>query len=284
MTDEVPAEVVTERGVLALEILCAVLPHHRDAGLGDCSELVDGHVLRRDHDGDVLTDLVADAPCSRSAISDADATLTPEDRRRELARGSQLVVTARELAVELPSSKLAEDLPDARRLDESERNQIAPPISSWMSRSRSEVLAQHRSVVTREGEERRIGRERLDERNDPGGVELLRAQPLDDPRGDVIAPTMRSMSRRRTFRRSSQSYASSEVSSRASAAIPSRQTGTSTPSSSLSSSAPSEELRGLLVAPQVRVHGVICVEITEPPDALGGARILEQRDELVAQP
>jgi hypothetical protein len=46
----------------------------------------------------------------------------------------------------------------------------------------------------------------------------------------------------------------------------------------------SEEPRRLLVAPQVRMHGAIHAEIAEPPDALGGARILEQRDELVAQP
>ena len=205
-----------------------------------------------------------------------------KDRRRELTRGSQLVFTARELAVELPASKLAEDLPDARRLDESERNQIGPADLELDVPQPHEVLAQHRSVVTREGEERRIWRERLDERNDPGGVELLRAQPLDDPRGDrdrtddaldvstthlqTLQPVVRllrgELARERREPEPPDGNLDAELG-------PQLQR-------------PREELRGLLVASLVRVHGVICVEITEPPDPLGGTRILEQGYELVA--
>src|SRR5947199_375940 len=52
VADEAPAKAVAPAGVLVREILRAVLADDLDAGVGEQSELVDRHVLRRDDDRD----------------------------------------------------------------------------------------------------------------------------------------------------------------------------------------------------------------------------------------
>ena len=61
MADEMPAERVAVGCVLGLEVLCAVLAHDVDSGLGQRGHVVDGDVLRGRDDRDVGADLVADA-------------------------------------------------------------------------------------------------------------------------------------------------------------------------------------------------------------------------------
>ena len=99
----------------------------------------------------------------------------------------------------------------------------------------------------------------------------------------VIAPTMRSTSRRRTFSRSSQSYASSDVRWVASAAIPMRHVGHTDTELVAELDRPRKELRGMLVAPQMRMDRTVRAEHAEPSDALLCSRVLEQRHELVPQ-
>ena len=57
VTDEVPAEDVAVGGVLALEILSAVLSDDLYSGLDENRHLLDGHVLRGDDDADAVADL-----------------------------------------------------------------------------------------------------------------------------------------------------------------------------------------------------------------------------------
>ena len=47
-----------------------------------------------------------------------------------------------------------------------------------------EVVAELRPVLSREREQRRVGREGIRDRDDLGRVEVLRAEPFDDPRCD----------------------------------------------------------------------------------------------------
>ena len=61
MADEMPPELRAVTVVLRLELLCAVLAHDLDSGLGEERELVDGDVLRRDDDRDTRADLLLDA-------------------------------------------------------------------------------------------------------------------------------------------------------------------------------------------------------------------------------
>src|SRR5205085_2492347 len=61
MADEMPPELRAVTVVLRLELLCAVLAHDLDSGLGEERELIDGDVLRRDDDRDTRADLLLDA-------------------------------------------------------------------------------------------------------------------------------------------------------------------------------------------------------------------------------
>ena len=90
-----------------------------------------------------------------------------------------------------------------------------------------------------------------------------------------IAPTICSTSRRRTLSRSSQPYASSEVRSRASTAMPRRQAGTSTPSSSRSARARSKSAAASASAARcgwIARSTPSSPSRTIPPDAPGSSR------------
>ncbi len=73
VADEVPAEGVAVDRVLSLEVLCAVLPDDLHPGLYKSCQPLDGDVLRRDDEGDALTDLFPDAAIA-DAISAGAAT------------------------------------------------------------------------------------------------------------------------------------------------------------------------------------------------------------------
>ncbi len=60
MTDEVPAKGVAVDGMLLLEILGTVLPHHLDPRLEENGHLLHAHVLRRGDDRDARPYLVPD--------------------------------------------------------------------------------------------------------------------------------------------------------------------------------------------------------------------------------
>ena len=105
-------------------------------------------------------------------------------RRDELARGLELGLAPVELAVQLPAAELGEDLADARRLLEAERREVgAADLEPHVAQAR-EVLAQLRTLLAREREQRRVGRERIRERGDLGRSELRGLQALDDPGRD----------------------------------------------------------------------------------------------------
>ena len=110
--DEVPAEGVAVQRMLLLEVLRAVLPHHLDARIRERRHLLGADVLRRDDDGHAGADVLAHA---RIALGDHVGRPRSSCRCRggdELSRGCELRVTACELAVQLPSADLAEDVAD----------------------------------------------------------------------------------------------------------------------------------------------------------------------------
>jgi hypothetical protein len=61
MADEVPPEGVAVAGVLRLQVLGPVLPHHLDPGLGQHGEVIGLDVFRRGDDGDVRPDVGPDS-------------------------------------------------------------------------------------------------------------------------------------------------------------------------------------------------------------------------------
>ena len=174
VTDEVPAEGVAVGGVLALEILSAVLADDLDSGLDENGHLLDGHVLRGDDDGDAVADLVADASIAVGDLGSATRRSRAPTRRDELARGLELRLPPVELAVELPPAELCEHLADARGLREAECRELgASDLDPDVAEPR-EVVAELGDVLAREGQERSIRREGIGERDDLGRLERAR--------------------------------------------------------------------------------------------------------------
>ena len=127
-------------------------------------------------------------------------------RRQELTRSRELGLAPVELAVELAPADLGEDLADARRLRQPERDQVgaadlepdvAEPRRSTRG-ARVDPRARARAAARRVRSDPRARR--------PRPARARSARSRSAIRGATsTAPTMRSTSRRRTFSRSSQS-------------------------------------------------------------------------------
>ena len=182
--DEVPAERIAVERVLLLEVLRAVLADDCHAGLGQRSELLCGDVLRGHDDRDGRADLFADAGvplgdlgCARDRHA---GTLAATSSRAAASSDSR--PSSSPLSLRLPD--LAEDLADLRRLRQPERDEIGPTDLETDAAEPVEVLAELRSILDRERQERRVGRERVGQRDDLRRRERLRTKALDDPRCD----------------------------------------------------------------------------------------------------
>ena len=85
--DEIPAEQLTVGLLLGNQLLCAVLPHQLDAGLGQRRQVIGRHVLDRGQDLDLGADLLANPlevrPYLLSTHKPAWRPVRPSSRRWE---------------------------------------------------------------------------------------------------------------------------------------------------------------------------------------------------------
>src|SRR5215211_2517231 len=196
----------------------------------------------------------------------------------------QLRLAAVELAVQLPATELRQDLADLRRFPESQAGEVGAADLEFDVAKALKILVQRLRVGERQGEERRVRRIGLGECNDLGRLELLAVQALDEARPDGDRP-------RDPLGIAALDLQPTQPVIELVGRQPPRQRLEAEPPpwdpgsvAGVELTQPLEERDCLLVRGEMRVDRGAGAELREPEDRRTGVSLLEQRDQLIAQP